>query len=406
MISFLLVPLLSALAAAGAWFGLHSLMGIGMMQSSLAAAAVFCAFLVCANHFLLHRNLRRMNRTLHGLTGFETDLVSRLEVMERRQTTALDIENTERRLRGIERQISALESSGAAAGAGRIDAGANHSAENVVELTQARRRRPTGAGETENLTAYQLREGKLRIKLQPIVELPSRKTVALEAFAHVETENGEQAAWPAKETLPKDDAAAHDLRVISELAHVVRRITELDQRMPIHFRLAPETVTAESFRQIVRLLKADRNLASSLVLGIVPESLPPAGGQIDRDLGEMTGHGVGLCAEAARTAEDAGQAIKSGRFAFLRMAAGDLLHYAVREGERIGDTLAPLAAARGVTIIANSLSANHQAAGLIDIDVGLAQGDLISPPREISLGNAAAEGDGAGAGGGNGGWAG
>ena len=59
--------------------------------------------------------------------------------------------------------------------------------------------------------------------------------------------------------------------------------------------------------------------------------------------------------------------------------------YMPGSNRRAGDEIVPAATRVGSKLVATGITERHQAAGLLDLDVPLGMGDLISAPRNIRL---------------------
>jgi EAL domain-containing protein (putative c-di-GMP-specific phosphodiesterase class I) len=70
-------------------------------------------------------------------------------------------------------------------------------------------------------------------------------------------------------------------------------------------------------------------------------------------------------------------------FKHFKIPAAQLLSYTDREGERAADLLLPRIERRKHTLVVSHVEKSHQLSSLIDLDVSTAQGNIISPPREI-----------------------
>ena len=82
------------------------------------------------------------------------------------------------------------------------------------------------------------------------------------------------------------------------------------------------------------------------------------------------------------------------QFDTFQMDVNNLLKYAIKEGVRVGDALVSQLNSFGCQFIITGVDKEHQATNLIDMDIRLAQGEIISKPRPLLLyanGNKAGE---------------
>lgn len=271
-------------------------------------------------------------------------------------------------MRLVRSQLSRLEGNGRSRGAEPPDAG-------PVRLEgEALLRAVEGA----------LKENRVDVYLQPVVQLPQRKPVFYECLARLR--DAENRLIEPHQYLRLAEAGGF-IDSIDNLS-LFRCVQSLKRRRPetldIGFfcNLSSTTLDdADFFDQFVEFLAANRDLAGRLVFELEAERLLDANPRVREHIESLRRLDFRISADnIASSAIDLFELARRG-VAFAKVDVGVLLH---RTPEALPlPVLRDELRAAGLTLIAAKVETEEQALELIDSDVRLAQGFLFGEPRRM-----------------------
>jgi len=231
-----------------------------------------------------------------------------------------------------------------------------------------------------------LDDNRVDLYLQPIVTLPQRKVRYYEALTRLRSEDG-------KLLLPADFLAAAesgglmpkiDLLLVRRSILVVRRLLQKNRDIGLMCNISPATLAdARAGHELMQLLEANRELASSLVL-----ELTQAGW---RDLDPLE-------QESAAALAELGFQFSLDHVSDLRLEPRDLAERGVRflkvpaklllEHDPIAFDIHPADLANlfdrfGISVIGERVESESMVVDLIEHGLRLGQGFLFSPPRPV-----------------------
>ncbi len=224
----------------------------------------------------------------------------------------------------------------------------------------------------------------LSIKLQPIIHLMSKEVVAVEAFAFLETRNGQQAVAEIVSSMSDEQLCLTDRIIVKRLGGIARKMESDGQLLPIHYTFVSMKVARHpTWSKICNMLKADAKLAKVLVPQISMALFRRLDEREMTRFLEFKEFGAKPCITECQGVKTIVQMATQHRISMLKLTVSELLSYTHKEGERVADSLLPQLARVGVETVATHVEKAHQAANLIDLDLSLAQGDFISPARSL-----------------------
>jgi EAL domain-containing protein (putative c-di-GMP-specific phosphodiesterase class I) len=397
MIYRLLLPLIFGTIAAGSAYGVKIWWAISDLQTGIVGSAVFCVLMVLWNHAAGVMFANRVRKRLASIVGFENDIIRRFEQLEKNLSTSVETEMVRRRVAELETRFDGLTRDRAGFPPNAIvpDFGnpVEYDDEKIVPFHGENRRSIT-ARDNKKAAQAQLRqkcetafaEGQLTIRLQPVINLMSRAAVAVEAFGFYRTDEGEISAREVGALLGDHERAEIDLRILEELAGIVRTMEDESQNLPVHFGFSAVAFADDQvWDRIKSRLRADARLASGIVPQIEAGQLAKLDEAVRVRFHELVELGLAPCVSQCLGARNIIALIESGRFRHFKIPAAELLAYTDREGERVADLVLPKIADKGYALVVSDVEKSHQLASLIDLDVSSAQGNIISPPREIKI---------------------
>lgn len=361
------------------WFRPLSPLRFTPTETLLIGIGTFAAIVAVAALMRTERNQTRQSLTVRGLEQFETDLARRLGAIEARLEGMMrSPDDSDQPL-----QIPKFSQMLSVAGAGRD--GENPAADPTRRSAAVDiRSHDPEYGEYRQRFLALIDEGGIVAWYQPVVALPERTTRFLDAEPYLAPPGEEplaSAEWMAiaeREGMLSDIAAS----TIAQSIRFARELQCSDRDCGVIAALPPMALTGPAeVRSIDNALRANAGISSRIVLKIPYEAFRQASNSGRDMLDRYRSDGYRLALFGCRDLRLAGNAVESGLFAFLLIAAE--LYFA--PGPR-GDAsaLARLRHLQGEAVtqmIATGIHTEEMAIELIDNDILLAQGGLFSPAR-------------------------
>lgn len=246
------------------------------------------------------------------------------------------------------------------------------------------------AKEGRRLVAAAIAADRFELHLQPISSLPQRRPKLFEVMLRPEGASAglsyamirEAVAGVGHQPAFDRDAAVRAIRVAQVLEQRGREGGVLIETG------APFLASARDTEDFAGLLADEPALARRLVLAVPQAVLRGAGaGELDL-LGRMVRLGLRLAITELEDLRIDPLALSERGFRFVRIDAARLLNAAASpdlDSEVVPADFAALLARRGLSIIASGVETEATVAELIDLNVQLAQGGLISAPRPFRI---------------------
>lgn len=388
MVKKLTLPLLIATISAGLALGWQHYSQTSDFRTLIIGCAIFCVFMALWNHFQLSLQTDRAQRRMAAIFGLEDNLLRRIQDIETTRDNLDVISSLAERVEQLELVITSRDAADDKDVAPEIIDG-----ENVVML-KAQREPSERIAAAEQSDRRQTRarirrcldDNALRVRMQPIIDLLSKKVVAVEAFGFLESDGEVKPAEDWLEHFTDEQRCQFDLAMLGILARAARRMEEDGQALPVQYSMVSIGVPRHNrWENIVKKIRADVRLAR-----VLTPQVSMAGfnrlteDQISRFL-ELKEYGLKPAITDCVGIEACKRLVASKHFERLKIPVDELLRYTARESERVADILLPELAKNGIEVTATHIEKAHQAANLIDLDTRFGQGNFVSPARDIQL---------------------
>ena len=240
-----------------------------------------------------------------------------------------------------------------------------------------------------------LAENRVDLYLQPVVNLPQRKTVYYESFSRLRDPSG-QIIMPAEYLAVAEPAGlvtAIDNLLLFRCVQIVRRLAAQDRRVGIFCNVSIDSLGDDAFfPQFHELLKANRDLSSALIFEIGQAAFDARTAQQARNMGKLAELGFRFSLDKIADLDFDLQDLARADVKFVRVGAQTLLNELTEVDERLvlrslpdlaAEDFARLMRRYGVELIAEKVENERQVVDILDLDIQLAQGHLFGEPRAI-----------------------
>jgi cyclic-di-GMP phosphodiesterase, flagellum assembly factor TipF len=246
-----------------------------------------------------------------------------------------------------------------------------------------------------DLVREALLENRLELHLQPIVQLPQRKTAFYEGFTRLKDSTG-RLILP-QEFIPAAEQAGLmstiDNVLLFRCVQIVRKLMKQDRRVGIFCNLSPNSLGDEHFfPQFLDFMRENRDLAGSVIFELPQASYEARTSLEARAMGKLVDLGFRFSIDKVTSAElDLPDLERSGvRYAKIpaRLLVDQIVHGGIRPRSAITREIAAADIAAvfqryGVDLIAERIEHEDTVLEVLDLDVPYAQGHLFGAPRAI-----------------------
>jgi len=254
---------------------------------------------------------------------------------------------------------------------------------------------PTAARGPMDLVREALLENRIELHLQPIVQLPQRKTAFYEGFTRLKDSTG-RLILP-QEFIPAAEQAGLmstiDNVLLFRCVQIVRKLMKQDRRVGIFCNLSPTSLGDEHFfPQFLDFMRENRDLAGSVIFEI-PQAAYEARTSLEaRAMGKLVDLGFRFSIDKVTSAElDLPDLERSGvRYAKIpaRIISEQIVQGGVRPRSAITREIAAADIAAifqryGIDLIAERIENEDTVLEVLDLDVPYGQGHLFGAPRAI-----------------------
>lgn len=246
-----------------------------------------------------------------------------------------------------------------------------------------------------DLVREALLENRIELHLQPIVQLPQRKTAFYEGFTRLKDATG-RLILP-QEFIPAAEQAGLmttiDNVLLFRCVQIVRKLMKQDRRVGIFCNLSPTSLSDEHFfPQFLDFMRENRDLAGSVIFEI-PQASYEARTSIEaRAMGKLVDLGFRFSIDKVTSAAlDLPDLERSG-VRYAKIPARLLIEQMVQGGIRPRSAITREIAAAdiaavfqryGVDLIAERIESEDAVLEVLDLDVPYGQGHLFGAPRAI-----------------------
>ncbi|MDP3661203.1 EAL domain-containing protein [Phenylobacterium sp.] len=240
-----------------------------------------------------------------------------------------------------------------------------------------------------------LTENRVDLYLQPVVNLPQRRTVFYESFSRLRDETG-RVLMPAEYLAvaePEGLVASIDNLLLFRCVQIVRRLAKQDRRIGIFCNISTASLADESFfPQFLEMLSANRDLAGALIFELGQGAFDARGAVEARNMGKLAELGFRFSLDKVVDLDLDLQDLSRSDVKFIKINAQLMLDELIEiDGRMVLRSLPDLAAEDfasltrryGVEVIAEKVEAERQVVDVLELDVAYGQGHLFGEPRPI-----------------------
>jgi cyclic-di-GMP phosphodiesterase TipF (flagellum assembly factor) len=246
-----------------------------------------------------------------------------------------------------------------------------------------------------DLVREALLENRIELHLQPIVQLPQRKTAFYEGFTRLKDSTG-RLILP-QEFIPAAEQAGLmstiDNVLLFRCVQIVRKLMKQDRRIGIFCNISPIALADEAFfPQFYDFMRENRDLAGSVIFEI-PQAAYDARTSVEaRAMSKLVDLGFRFSIDRITTAEIDLPDLERSGVRYAKIPARLLVDQVIRGGVRPKSAITREIAAAdisavfqryGVDLIAERIESEEAVLEVLDLDAPYGQGHLFGAPRAI-----------------------
>ncbi|MFC7051961.1 EAL domain-containing protein [Hansschlegelia quercus] len=231
-----------------------------------------------------------------------------------------------------------------------------------------------------------LRDNRIGIHLQPIVALPSRRTLHYEALVRMSEGDAELEARSFLSQAAAEGLAGRiDSAVAEQAAGVALRLAASGRTGTVFVNIAPETLEDKAaLDEIARIVEDRSEVARLLVLEFGHKAFQRFGAAERTALGRFLERGVRLSIDRAEHVKFEPRELANFGVRFVKVGADKLLDAESAKGASIHPAdLSGLMARHGIDLIATHVEEERTVPELLDMDVKAGQGFLFGGARPV-----------------------
>jgi cyclic-di-GMP phosphodiesterase TipF (flagellum assembly factor) len=254
---------------------------------------------------------------------------------------------------------------------------------------------PTAARGPMDLVREALMDNRVELYLQPIVQLPQRKTAFYEGFTRLKDSNG-RLILP-QEFIPAAEQAGLmstiDNVLLFRCVQIVRKLMKQDRRIGIFCNISPSALADEHFfPQFLDFMRENRDLAGSVIFEIPQDSYENRTSIEARAMAKLVDLGFRFSIDRVTNTEVDLPDLERSGVRYVKIAGGTITDQIVRRGLRPRSAITREIAAAdiaavfqryGIDLIAERIETEDAVLEVLDIDVPFGQGHLFGAPRAI-----------------------
>lgn len=246
-----------------------------------------------------------------------------------------------------------------------------------------------------DLVREALLENRVELHLQPIVQLPQRKTAFYEGFTRLKDANG-RLILP-QEFIPAAEQAGLmttiDNVLLFRCVQIVRKLMKQDRRVGIFCNLTPTALADELFfPQFMDFMRENRDLAGSVIFEIPQDAYENRTSIEARAMSKLVDLGFRFSIDKVTNAAIDLPDLERAGVRYVKMPARILVEQIVINGVRPRSAITREVAATdisavfqryGIDLIAERIENEEAVLEVLDLDVPYGQGHLFGAPRAI-----------------------
>ena len=240
-----------------------------------------------------------------------------------------------------------------------------------------------------------LQENRVDLYLQPVVNLPQRRTLFYESFSRLRDATG-RVMMPAEYLSvaePEGLVQAIDNLLLFRCVQIVRRLASSDRQVGIFCNISPASLSDDSFfPRFLEFMSQNKDLANALIFELGQKAFRDRGAKESRNMGKLADLGFRFSMDKVADLDLDYADLARADVKFVKIGASVLLDELVEEDGRtvfrsmndiLASDYAPLMRRYGVEIIAEKVESERQVVEVLELDVGFGQGHLFGEPRAI-----------------------
>ena len=240
-----------------------------------------------------------------------------------------------------------------------------------------------------------LQENRVDLYLQPVVNLPQRRTLFYESFSRLRDATG-RVMMPAEYLSvaePEGLVQAIDNLLLFRCVQIVRRLASSDRQVGIFCNISPASLSDDSFfPRFLEFMSQNKDLSQALIFELGQKAFRDRGAKESRNMGKLADLGFRFSMDKVADLDLDYADLARADVKFVKIGASLLLDELVEEDGRtvfrsmndiLASDYAPLMRRYGVEIIAEKVESERQVVEVLELDVGFGQGHLFGEPRAI-----------------------
>lgn len=240
-----------------------------------------------------------------------------------------------------------------------------------------------------------LSENRVDLYLQPVVNLPQRRTMYYESYTRLRDESG-RVMMPAEYLTAAETGgmiSSIDNMLLLRCVQIVRRLSKAERKIGIFCNVSLASLGDETFfPQFLEFLTQHKDLAGSLIFELGQESFEMRGAVETRNMARLAQLGFRFSIDKVTALDFDFTDLTRSEVKFVKVSAEVLLAYLLDDHARsmvpaLKDLhhadYAALTRRHGIELIAEKIEHERQVVDILDLEVGFGQGRLFGEPRAI-----------------------
>lgn len=254
---------------------------------------------------------------------------------------------------------------------------------------------PTAARGPMDLVREALMENRVELYLQPIVQLPQRKTAFYEGFTRLKDANG-RLILPT-EFIPAAEQAGLmgtiDNVLLFRCVQIVRKLMKQDRRIGIFCNISPSALADEHFfPQFLDFMRENRDLAGSVIFEIPQDAYENRTSIEARAMAKLVDLGFRFSIDRVTNTEIDLPDLERSGVRYVKITAMTITEQIVMRGLRPKSAITREIAAAdiaavfqryGIDMVAERIEGEDTVLEILDLDIPYGQGHLFGAPRAI-----------------------
>lgn len=246
-----------------------------------------------------------------------------------------------------------------------------------------------------DLVREALLDNRVELHLQPIVQLPQRKTAYYEGFTRLKDATG-RLILP-QEFIPAAEEAGLmttiDNVLLFRCVQIVRKLMKQDRRVGIFCNISPAALADEHFfPQFYDFMRENRDLAGSVIFEITQNAFEARTAIEARAMAKLIDLGFRFSIDKVSNVEIDLPDLERSGVKYIKISADTLTQQVVRQGLRPRSAITREIAAAdiaavfqryGIDLIAERIESEESVLEALDLDAPYGQGHLFGAPRPI-----------------------